>query len=246
VERPDARALADAFTAQLNAQYEAAQQTRADAERIRAEAEAKATAAEAKLQQFLQNPASYMEAQGLNLDQWQARLLNGGEATQAEKLKAEIAAQIDNLKKEVLAPVTQVKQELEAQQRGKALNELTPVLAKDFPLVNRFMGPQTALEELRKQARATGKPLNPAQALAQWESAFVDQMKAGLQDEAVATKIGVSVKSSNAEAAVQSPRTLTNRVTSTVSSMPSRPTTDRDRIARGRELIRKLAADGQI
>lgn len=239
-------ALAEAFTAQLNAQFQAAEKMRADAAAMAADAQKRAAEAEARLSKFVQNPASYLQENNLDLDKWNARLLNGGEPTAEEQLRAEVAKQVAEIRKEAFSQVSQVKQELDAQKRSAAVQEIAPVLSKEYPLVNQLLGADGALEELARQARSAGRAINPEQALAQMEAHFLSQYKATLQDASVATKLGVSVLSPQAEVAVQSPHTLTNRVTSTVGSQPTRPTSHEDRIARGRETLRKLIAAGQL
>ncbi len=226
--------LAEAFTNQLNSQFQAAQQMRTEAAAMKAEADSRATAAEQKLNAFLANPTTYMQETGLNVDQWTARLLNGGEATPEEKLRADMEAMIEARTEPERKELNQLKQELHEERRGKVINELSTAMEKEYPLINMLLGPERALDTLVEQSKAQGKALNPEQFFANLENNFINQYKATLQNNAIATKLGLSVPSSPAAVVVKSPPTLSNRVVSTVSSVPSRPTTDRDRIARDR------------
>lgn len=239
-------ALAEAFTAQLNAQYAAAERMKSEAAQMSAAATQKAAEAEAKLNTFLKNPTAFLQDQGLDMDQWQARLLNGGVPTAEERLKAELTAALDAQTKPLRQELNQVRQELHNEQVGKALGELAPILQAQFPFVNDLLGPQQALEEIKKQASKSGKPVTQADItamLSSWEDGFVSKYKATLQNTTLASKLGLSVQSPPAEVA-ESPQTLTNRVTSSVSSVSTRATSEQDRKARGRELIRKLLASG--
>ncbi len=233
--------LAEAFTTQLNQQFQSAQALRDEAVKYKAEAEVRANEAEAKLNKFLANPATYLQETGLNMDQWNARLLNGGEQTPEEKLRAE-----------VLGVVAPLKAELDAERRNRAVAEIKPVLKEHFPLVNHLLGPDGALEEVNKQAaaaRRVGKLFTSAdvQAVIQgMEDTYLSAQQTLLQDSVIAAKVGIGVKSSPVVAVAPSPHTLTNRVTSSVPSVSTRATSDRDRIARGREMLRKLVAAGQI
>ncbi len=239
-------ALAEAITSGLQDQFRQAEAMRAEAGAMAAEANRKAAEAEAKLQDFVRNPTAYLDAQGLDMDAWQARLLNGGEPTEAERLKAELKQQIDPALAAMKAELQQLKAESYQTQRTKVVQELTPILAKDFPIVNRLMGPDAVLKELERLRDETKQRVDPQQVLANLENRFLQQYQESLQDQAVANKLGLSVKSPLAGVAAQSPQTLSNRVTSTVPSASSRATTEQERKARGREQIRKLLAAGQL
>lgn len=241
----NANNVAQAITAQLQNQFEEAAKLRSEADKVRAESEARAAAAEAKLQKFLANPISFLEDQKLSPDAWQARLLNGGTPTEQERLKAEMTAQIEQGKKETLGEVSKIKQELVAEKRTRAISDLTPILQKQFPLVNRLLGAESALEHMKSEAQRTGKLIDAQAFLQKIENDFVEQYQATLRDEGIANKLGLSVKSPNVEVA-DIPRTLSNRVTSSVAPATSRPRTERERIAQGRLKIQQLRAEGKL
>ncbi len=235
-------AIAEAITAGL-------QQQMRDAEAMRTEANCKLAEADAKIAAWQQNPATYLADQGLSIDQWQARLLNGGEPTAEEKLKAELVARVDPAIAELRQEVQQLRADAYGNQRQRVLQEIAPVLARDFPIVNKLLGPEQVIAHLEQLRDRTKASVDPQATLAALESRFLQQYQESLQDPAVASKVMPSVnKSPRAEvvASTQSPQTLTNRVTSTVPPSSSRPMTERERFARGREEIRKLLAAGRL
>lgn len=228
------QALAEALTAQLGAQLQAAK-----------DAQLKAEQAEAKLNQFLANPPAYLKAEGLDLDTWNARLLNGGTPTPEERLKGEVDTKMEGQLAPLVEKLERLSQEMESERRGKALNELTPILTKDFPLVEALLGPEQTLEVIRQEglrAKREGlPPIDPGAVIAALETRFLTQYKASLQKPSVATKLGVSVSPQQSLVA-ESPQTLSNRVVSSVASSALRPITHRDRIANGRAEISKQFA----
>lgn len=240
--------LADTIAQKFQSQFDEASKLRLEAEKIRGDSESRAAQAEAKLQKFLANPIAFLEEQKLSPDDWQARLMNGGEPTEQEKLKAQIAAQYQELRKEAMGEVAQIKQELMAEKKSKAISDLTPVLTKDFPLVSKLLGAEGALDYMRQEVQKTGKPIDPAAFLAKVESGFVHQYQETLRDEKVASKLGLSVnKSPQVEVVADKPRTLSNRVTSSVPPQAIPRAGDaKARIAQGRSLLRQLIAEGKL
>lgn len=215
-----------------------------------ADADRRIAEAEAKLKGFASNPASFLHEQGIDPDQWQARLMNGGEPTAEERLKTELEAAVEARVAPLKAQVSQLTQASQAEVHGRVIAELAPVLSKDFPLVNALLGPEAVVIELRRlgqQAQVQGRPpIDAATVVADMERHFLAQQQALLQNTAVASKLGLSVKSPPVAAAAQSPQTLSNRVTSTVAPNASSARTQEDRIARGRAMIKQLADAGLL
>jgi hypothetical protein len=246
--KPDPNALAAAFTAQLDAKSNAAQQAMAQAEQIKAEAGKRAQTAEAKLQHFLQNPVAYLEDQKLDADAWQARLLNGGVQTPEEQARAE-------LRKEFQATVAPLQHELQSMKQAEfnraeqaALVEARTILAEHFPLVHHFVTPEGYIAELKRQVAANGgKPVDAQKVAETLEAGWLAKTQGALQNPKAAAKVSPgTTKSPLAPVAAQATSTMTNRTTSTVSGQQTRAKSDAERIARGREQIKQLAAEKRI
>lgn len=224
---------------------------RREAVRIKAEADARVAAAEAKVRENAElarkKPVEWLKANGMDLDAWQTRLLNGGEMAPHEVLEEKVDARLKAAEDRAAKAEQAVQQYVHTQKREAALSQLTPAIQKEFPLVSHFMGPDAALDALTQASKQAGKVLDPVEFFKGIENRFLEQYKAPLSNPEVAGKLQLSVlKSPQSEVAAESPTTLTNRVTSTVTPPSSRPMTDAERIARGREAIKKLAAAGLL
>lgn len=244
---PTPSALAEAFTAQLDAKLADAQRIRAEADAVRADANARASAAEAKLQKFINNPTSYLADQGLQLDQWQARLANGGEPTEQERQRADWQKQLAETVAPLNAELKALKAREFAQAETAALADARRILPENFPLVNHFVGPEAFLAELRRQVAASpGKPVDAEAVAKSMETYWTQKTQGALQDPKAAAKVGVSASSPPGTVAAQSPSTMTNRTTSSVPGAASRARNDAERKQRGREIIKQLAAEKRI
>lgn len=224
---------------------------RREAAKIKAEADARVATAEAKLRENAdlarKKPVEWLKANGMDLDTWQTRLLNGGEMAPVELLEEKVDARLKAAEERSAKAEQALQQYVHTQKREAALSQLTPAIQKEFPLVAHFMGPDVALDALTKASKQAGKVLDPVEFFKGIETRFLEQYQAPLQNPEVAGKLQLSVlKSPQSEVAAESPKTLTNRVTSTVTPPLSRPMTDAERIARGREAIRKQMAAGLL
>lgn len=242
--------LSEQVIAFLGAQAQQAQRAREEATTAIAAAERRAQEADARIAQFSKNPVAFLQAEGINPDQWQARLMNGGEQTPEERIHSEVQTRVSAEVAPLQDKVNQLNGIILGDMRAKAIAEVTPLLAKDFPLFNKLMGPEAAIDHFKAEAakaQANGKPRpDPKQLFQAAETQLRQQYMATLQDPGVASILGVSVKSQPAVVAAQNPQTLNNRATSTVRPPPSGPQSDRERIARGRELERQLRAQGLL
>lgn len=246
---PPANALAEAFTAQLNKQFEEASRMRTEAQQISQTAEQRAAAAEAKLKQFIDNPVAYLQEQGKTLDEWNARLQNGGEPTELEKLKDELRKELKAETAPVAEQLAALRQQTIQQERTKAIQSMD-ALAPQYPLLAKLDGSAAIvdgyLQHVQQAASAKRQPVEFGKFLADREAFHESRLKPLLQDKTAASKLGVSAPSSPGTVVAQSPSTMTNRVTSTVPSSPARAANDRDRILRGRETLKRLLAEGKL
>lgn len=212
--------------AQAQAQLEAAQ-------RARQEADAKL----AELKAAQDNPLEFLNKNGIDLDTWQARLLNGGEITAEEKSRRELLDRIAKVEAENKSFKEQQEASLAQAQFQGAAQALAEPLKADFPLVNRFMGPEQALQHLRELQSKQGN-IDAKAAIAELEKGFREGLMQTLQDPAIAATIDYSPKTSLSEkAAYEGPRTITNTLTSSTS-----PTGRRTTLAEKRELAKQLMA----
>ena len=224
---PRAEATPD-ISAQLAAQFtmqaQEAQRLRAEADTIKAGAEQRASAAEAKLAAMLKNPAAFLQESGLDLDQWNARLAQtGGEATEQEKMMAQVEARVQAAEAKADAVVAQARTRDQAAQRQALATSLGPILADQFPAIDAMLGVGGFLDHLVTLQKANpGKPVNAEQVVQELEASFQSDLKRVLGNEKLRAKLAGSVTTPQAEyVASQGPRTISNKVTSSVSVTPS-------------------------
>lgn len=218
------------------AQAEAA---KAEAARLNAEAEAKL----AQLRKAAENPVRFLEETGLSLDQWNARLLNGGEPTPEERLKAEVQSELQKRDAELAALRQQLVAREQMELRSQAKAELEPQLAKEFPMIAKRFGADQALDWLQREAalaRQHGVPFKAQEALKAWENDLRSVARVALEIPEVRATFNNSVSKPTADIVDNGPRTITNRITS--STAPSRPgpTSMEEKRARARELVAAL------
>lgn len=217
-----------------------------EAARLHAESQAvaaRATAAEQKLEAFKANPALYLQDEGMSLDDWNARLVNGGEKTPEQKMMEAIEERLRASEARTQAVEQQLAQrDLEAK-RATLLGQLTPVLVDRFPLVHKILGPNNVLDHLVQMQKKTPEiPVDSEKVLTELESNFITNLDGYLQDPKVAAKLSISALTSQAERVVnQGPRTMTNSVTSSVAPSVGRTTTAQKR-AKANEFLRAMRA----
>lgn len=230
----------------MQAQAALVEQQKAQAAQVTAEAQARMAAAEAKERELAKvalNPVEFLERTGISLDEWQARLLNGGEETLEQRKSREILEATKATQDRVAKLEAQLQQQVHTAQRQATLAQLKPALEADFPVVAAFLGPDRALDALAQTARQ-GKQIDAKAFFAEMETNLISQQKALLSNNAVQAKLGLGVKSPQSEVAAQSPKTLDNRATSTVGSRSQAgPMSERERLARGRAMLKQLFAD---
>lgn len=229
-----------AFLESVQAQTRAAEAAKAEAAQLRAEADAKL----AKLQASLKNPIQFLQEQNMDLDTWNARLLNGGEPTMEERLKAESAKEVEAVRSEVQALKTQLAQKEHAELRVAAAAELRPGLEKEFPLLNANLGVEKALDWLQSeaaQARKLGVQFDSRAALAAYENHLLSIASTALAIPAIQSKLSNSVTKPQAGNVDNGPRTITNRLVSSTSPVRTGPTTLEEKRARARELIAAMS-----
>lgn len=222
-------------------------EARTHAAQVKAEADKRVAAAEAKVRKFEQNPVKYFEETSQSLDEWQARLMNGGEETEEQKFRRELLAETKAAKE----AVAEMRREQEAARaaavRAQSVQTLREPLQSDFPLVSAMIGPEKVLEHLQQVASANpGQSMDYAAELSRLEEDLYKQHTAVLQNPHVARKYSDSVKAPKAEAAeVSSPRTMTNRLTSSTSAGSSdwvRPGSREDLLRKRARVTELLAA----
>lgn len=238
---PDTQ-LADFFANHLQQRAVAVEDARREAEQVKLDADRRVQEAEEKLKTFTTNPAAFLADQGINLDQWNARLLNGGEPTSDERLLQTVQAEIEPLR----ADIRKLHEERTALQKSNATLEMGPLLKADFPLIDAEYGPAMALDIIVaefKAAQSRGEALpDAADVLANVESAILAKYQRTLQNAQAASKLGFSVPTPTVAPASPSPQTLTNRTTSSVSVPSSGRKSQADIRAAGRELIQQMFA----
>ena len=232
-EAPAQEALIKRLADSLSAQQEKAQAQVEAAQKARQEADVKL----AELKAAQDNPVEFLTKNGIDLDTWQARLLNGGEATPEERSRKELMDRIAKVEAENQAFKQQSEQAQHQAQFQGAVAALAAPLKTDFPLVNRFMGPEAALKHLQDLQSSQGA-IDAKSAIAELEKGFREGLMQTLQDPAIAATINYSPKTSISEkAAIQGPRTITNNLTSSTS-----PTGQRSTLAQKREMARQIMA----
>ena len=216
------------MSAQLAAQFalqtQEAQRLRAEADSIKSTAEQRAQAAEAKLASMLKNPAAFLQESGLDLDQWNARLAQtGGEATEQEKMMAAVEARVKIAEAKTDALVNQSREREQVAQRAALTASLGPIIADQFPAIDAMLGVGGFLDHLVTLQRANpGKPVNAEQVVQELEASFQSDLQRVLGNEKLRAKLAGSVSTPQAEyVASQGPRTISNKVTSSVSVTPS-------------------------
>lgn len=233
----------DALHAAVKEELAAVQAAKTEAAAIKAQADARLAqvqAEERRWAELAQNPQKFLEAQNINLDTWQARLLNGGEPTQEELAAKALDSRVKAAEDRAARAESTFHNFIQEQAKTTAVNTLAPVLEKEFPLVHAMLGPDAALMSLVSESKRTGVALDAAKYFTDLESKYFNQHKQLVNNQNVNNKYKLSVQSSQAEVVAQSPQTLTNRVTSTVAPSQSRAMTDAERIARGRQKLKEL------
>ena len=235
------------LAAQFTLQAGEATKLRAEAEQIKSQAEARAVAAEAKLAKFQENPAAWMADEGIDIDQWHNRLVEaGGAKTADEKLRAEVMAATKVAQDRVTVLENQIKSKELAGQRT-ALEATLTVAMESYPAVQAMLGPSGFIDHMVALQRASpNTPIKAGDLVEQLEAQFTADMMRVLGNEKLRAKLGASANTPKAEhVANQGPRTISNKVTSSVSVQPGQGglPSIAERRAAAQDIIRAMMAN---
>lgn len=213
--------LAQMLADQLQQQFAQGAKEKAEAARLKAEAAEQLRQAQA----ILENPVEYLAKTGKSIDEWNAQLANGGKET-PEQLAVRKANEAASRAEKVAHQLQQqLNEQKEQMQRQETLRVLTPAIEAEYPLVNRLVGPDKALELLRHEqklevqnAQLQGRAPQQLQArdvLSKLEERLLGEFSGLLKDAKITGKYALSAPQPKTEPAEEPPRTMTNRVTST-------------------------------
>jgi hypothetical protein len=209
--------------AQLLAAQEQRIRAAVEAEQRAAAREAAAQAKEAKLQESVADPLSFLSEVGFTPDEWQAFLMNGGKKDPVmERVKAaeERAAKAEQMVLE--AQKQQAAQRREAE-RNYLANAITQNLGSDFPLLAQLGGGAAVLAKIEHLNATTGQDHGAQfrQVAEAMEADYMRQLEPALKSDAFQAKYKNSVFKPNATLAAPEPQTLNSSVTN--STGPTRP-----------------------
>lgn len=194
-------------------------------ERQRVEAEKAKADADAAVQRMAaakEDPVQFLAEAGMTQDEWSQFLANGGKMTPEQKKLKEMASVVEQVQAKLEAAERKAEQQ---EQRARAAAEESHFAQQlqKFTYVPEMGGIGAVRERQRLLSSQTGQPVSLADAADHLEQDMAKGLKRILQNTKIRSSLGLDVNTSHAGQAAETPRTLSNRVSSESSQQDASP-----------------------